>query len=421
MNAVILSDALDTNGQNARYVEASQRHGDDERVIKAMVLGNADPAGVMARFQEASVRNDVGLTIRSAHRTAYEYMDYPVDIFWPRVQEDRRKGKEIEAEIARLVNDADILHLNNSWVAADYWRTHPLTHARMARNPPSLLHHHGSMFRNDPFKIMDRAKTRRWAQAVSTIDLQKPAPDLLHWLPSAFNVAELQALAATYERQPGKTITIAHCPTNRGLKHTDLFLAACAELKAEGVKLDVVLIENKSWRESLEAKAQADIVYDQLSFGYGCTSIEAWALGKPVISGADDWTLDRMARTWPSIPFEEATEATLKDVIKRMVQSEALREDAAQRGLQHVLRYHDELPALERLAELYHEAINIKIKPRIPGKAVTFHSTTRRQVFVEDHVVRFVKGVAVVTDEDVVTGLRKYVKQRPLFGIKEVE
>ena len=48
MNALILSYALDTNGQNARFVKAAQKHGAD--VLNVLAMGKADPAGVVSRM-----------------------------------------------------------------------------------------------------------------------------------------------------------------------------------------------------------------------------------------------------------------------------------------------------------------------------------------------------------------------------------
>lgn len=408
MNSIILSDAKDTNGQNARYADASRRHGGHERVVKAMAIGNADPAGVVYRYQQAAERNDVGLSIRSAHRVVYEYMQFPTDLEWTR---------HTEREIKRLVFEADVIHLNNSWRPADHFRG-------ITSRKPMLLHHHGSMLRNDP-GIIATGRYRKMQQAVSTIDLMKPAPDLLPWLPTAYNVDELAAFARANARPKDSKLRIVHCPTNRALKHTELLIQAVAELNAERTKgtaqIDLVLVEGKTWQESLMAKAKADIVFDQLLYGYGCNGVEAWAMGKPVIAGADPWTLDRMAAMWPSIPFEEATEKTLKDVIRRLVHSKAAREDAGERGHAHVRRYHDELPALERLAELYADAMSIRMKPRIHGKGVMFHSPTRRSMVIDGQVVQFDKGYVTVTDVDVVRKLREFTVKRPKYGIAEAE
>src|SRR6185295_20185445 len=167
----------------------------------------------------------------------------------------------------------------------------------------------------------------------------------------------------------------------------------------------------------------ADIVFDQLAYGYGCNSIEAWGMGIPVISGADDWTLARMASEWPAIPFEEANERTIKDVIRQMVLSADLREDAAQRGLAHVRRYHDEEPALAKLAELYGLAIAEYRQERIPGKdanKVTFRSRSGKALEYDGTPIRFAPdGSLTTTDPYVVQHLRTLAR-RPVFGIEEV-
>ena len=128
MDALILSAALDTNGQNQRYVAASQKWGTDPGVLKAFAVGDYDPAGVMARF-EAAAEKGTELRIRSAHRSSHMYQSMPSDIIWDRAH---------EAEVKELALSADIIHLNNSW--------RPLQRLRIRTRKPVLLHHHGSLF-----------------------------------------------------------------------------------------------------------------------------------------------------------------------------------------------------------------------------------------------------------------------------------
>lgn len=398
---MILSYALDTNGGNQRFVRAAERWGQDDGFLKALAIGRDDPAGVVARFQQAGDKLG-GLHIRSAHR-AVQYFEFPHDLIWDR---------KTEPEIRRLAHEADVVHLNNSYTAARRFRL----------NKPMLLHHHGSLFRKDPAHMLAVAKHSRMLQAVSTIDLQRPDPKVLHWLPSAYDVDELAAFGDAHRREPDGRIRIVHCPTNRELKHTALLIEAVAELAKEGLPVDLVLVEGKTWQESLEAKAGADIVFDQLAFGYGCNSIEAWCMGKPVVSGADDWTLARMAHEWPAIPFEEANERTLIDVLRAMVISAELREDAAERGLAHVRRFHDERPALALLADLYVKAIKHHTRVRIPGKEpqVTFRKTRGGPVYFEDAPIPFKDGT-YTTDDALMIGRLRALAKRPLrFGIEEV-
>lgn len=403
MNAFILSAALDTNGQNARFVRAAEKWGDDDTILRVLALGNDDPAGVVGRYQLATEKLG-GLRIRSAHRAAH-YFEFPGDLVWDR---------KTEPQIRQLVMEADIVHLNNSYRAVQ----------RFGIRKPMLLHHHGSMFRNNPEHMLGVAKHYRMLQAVSTIDLTRPDPKVLHWLPTAYDVDDLVKFGQEHRREPDGRIRIVHAPTNRMLKHTDMLITVIRELVLEGLPIDLELVENRTWAETMTRKAAADIVFDQLMFGYGCNSVEAWAMNVPVIAGADDWTLAAMRKAWGGLPFVEATEGTLKDVIRQMVTSAEMRQEAIETGHAHVRKYHDERPALAKLAELYREAIKHYTSRRIPGKGakpVTFRSTKGRKVYdVDGQPIAFDKGEVRTADPIVIQRLRYFVTKRPMFGIVEV-
>lgn len=397
-----MSRALDTNGQNARYVHAAKRHGQDRSVIHALAVGNADPAAVATRFRIAAKKHG-GLVIREAHR-ASAYFDFPTDIIWDR---------HTEEDIRKLAEEADVIHLNNSELAFRHFRL----------KKPALLHHHGSLFRSNPKRLLDLAKHYKWVQATSTIDLLRYAPDVLTWLPSAYDVDEMQAFAKANDRAPDGRILIVHCPTNRELKHTDLLIAAVAELQSEGLPVDLELVEGRPWAESLAAKARADIVFDQLLWGYGCNGIEAWAMGKSVVAGADDWTLAEMRRQWGDLPFLLADEVTLKGVLRQIVTDPELRAQYAGQGHQHVRTYHDERPALAKLAELYADAIRAFSRPRIPQKGtemVTFRKMRSGAVYLDDEPIPFTDGAITTDDPLVINRLRALGKRLARFGIEEV-
>ena len=140
-------------------------------------------------------------------------------------------------------------------------------------------------------------------------------------------------------------------------------------------------------------------------------------MGKPVIAGADPWTINRMEAMWGTVPFYFTNEHDLKRDIRTLLDNPDVRAAHAENGHDHVRKYHDELPALERLAELYHEAVAIRRKPRIHGKAVSFHSPTRRSMTVDGQVVTFDRGIATVTDVAVVRLLTEFAVERPRFGV----
>ena len=88
--------------------------------------------------------------------------------------------------------------------------------------------------------------------------------------------------------QPTSTIKIAHATNHRLVKGTDIIENVIGELINEGHNIELSIIENKSHAEVLAAFNGADIVIDQLLFGYAMSALEACALGKPVISGITD-------------------------------------------------------------------------------------------------------------------------------------
>lgn len=337
---------IDTNGQNVRYMRAAERWGTDPDVIKAFAVGQTDPAGVVGRFALAADKLG-GLKIRSAHR-AEAYFEYPRDLLW---------DHHTDALVRELAREADILHLNNSDRA--------YTRLRLRTRPPVLLHHHGTAFRNRPQHFLSMAYRNKWLQAVSTVDLMASDPSVLHWLPTAYDLDELDKIGRANKRKVDGKIRIATAPwsldSGAKWKSTPAFEAAIKQLQAEGLPVESVVITGKPWRECLAQKAACDIYFDQVILGYGCNAIESWGMGQPVIAGADEWTLGKMREVFNGpLPFYQATEKTIAKAIRDMVLSPDLRAEWASRGLAHTQKFHAEKPALARLAELYMEAIKVK-------------------------------------------------------------
>jgi hypothetical protein len=166
-------------------------------------------------------------------------------------------------------------------------------------------------------------------------------------------------------------------------------------------------------------KATADIYFDQVILGYGCNAVEAWGMGIPVIAGAQPWTLNKMTELWGGLPFYSATEQTIADSIRDLVQSQDLRAEYAGKGMAHVRTYHDEKPALERLVELYMETLKGDVRRRAAIPAVTFESTRRKPIMVNGEQVQFTDGRVTTTDPDVIARLRYFCTRRS-YGMTEV-
>jgi hypothetical protein len=406
VDSLILSNALDTNGQNARYARASEKWGTDEGVLKALAVGHYDPASVVGRYQVAAEKFG-NLRIRSVHRSQHIYQQMPADIIWTHHNTN---------QIRELAEEADILHLNNSTVAA--------RRLRLARKP-TVLHHHGSLFRNDPKHQMQEARNFGAVQLVSTVDLMWIAPEILHWAPTAYDIDWLQEFGKAHRREPDSKVRIVQAPTdgkNGPYKSTAALEASVQRAVAEGADIELLVIRDKPWAECLAIKATADIYFDQVKLGYGCNAVEAWGMGIPVIAGADDWTIRKMGEVYGSkdLPFYRATEDTIYEAITTLAESKTLRDRYGKRGLAHVRKFHDERPAITRLAELYSMALAAPVMDRVLDmEPVTFRAKAP-QVRAAGRFITFTNGTYTTDNPHIATALRMAAIRHSSYGIEEV-
>lgn len=373
-----------------------------------------DLAGIGYRYHVAAEKQ--GKDYRSVMRT-HTYLDYPVDIYWQRQ----------DAEIRALFKEADVIHLNGS--------TQPYTLlGGPQQGKPAILEHHGTAFRGYPGPIIAEGHSRHLIQAVSTIDLLHASPELLSWLPAPYDLPALKKLGKANRRPADGRVLVATAPTARGIKSTELLIQAVAELAAEGLPVDLDVIENLSWAECLKRKARADIFFDQVILGYGCNAIEAWGMGIPVIAGADEWTLGEMYKTFDgAMPFYAATTGTIKAAVAYLSGSADARAEWASVGLTHALRWHGEKPALARAEELYEKAVaemaGVALRQRVqveggdvrPGPGV-FYSPTYRALMVHfrDAQFKFAGGYLVLDDPYAAGLFRAYLESYSDKGIVEL-
>ena len=269
------------------------------------------------------------------------YISYPRDLEWT------------PANIADYWDRADVVHIHHNYRSADIViRMRP--DGRRLQHKPYVIEYHGSSFRDEPERHLRDFRRRGKVALVSTLDLYLLAPDEVEWLPQLQNVKRLSKMRKP--RNDG-TVRIAHAPTNRQVKSTDLLIEAVERLKADGLDVELDIIERAPWSECLRRKAKADIYFDQVILGYGCNALEAWGMGIPVVAGAADDTLDEMERRFGHLPFYHATEETIYDALKELVESPKLRAKFGKIGYEYVKRYHDEPVVVEQLKRLYRRAM----------------------------------------------------------------
>jgi glycosyltransferase involved in cell wall biosynthesis len=302
-----------------------------------------DTGGQGWRIKRAFERYQPDFSVRSIHTTE-AYFGYPHDVLYSAGPDNAYK----------LTEAADIIHFRNHFGG--------LKRLRASGRPVGLvLHHHGTKFRAEHDVLAAEARQKGAIQLVSTLDLAVLEPDL-EWLPSPFDVSELanMRLAAEAARTGGplSPIRIAHSPTNRTVKSTNLVLEAVQKLVDSGFSVVLDLIERKSYAETLFRKAKADILVDQLHLGYGNSAIEAWGMGIPVIAGVSEPKVrEAMLGTWGSLPFYETTPVDLANRLAELITDSGLRSHWGEIGRNHALTYHEEQKVSELLANHYRSAL----------------------------------------------------------------
>lgn len=315
------------------------------------LMTGADTGGWGGRMTAGFRRHAPDWELRSMAASA-TYLEYPFDLPYR------------QALLEPLYDAADVIHLHNTLHGHEFYDA--------GQGKPIVLMYHGSAFRAAPERYLAEARAVGAVQLCSTLDLERPG---VAWLgapyeldgpicavsnrPVPYSFAELRMRRFA----PTDKIRIAHAPTDRTVKGTGRVLAALRSLAERGLPIELVFIEGQPWATCLARKAMADIFVDQLVLGYGNNAIEAWAMGIPVVAGvADPRVRARMLRRWARLPFTEASEETLEDVLEQLVRSAAMRAEYAAIGTEHVRRWHDAAVVVPRLQQLYRSA-----KPTRPG------------------------------------------------------
>ena len=110
---------------------------------------------------------------------------------------------------------------------------------------------------------------------------------LYHWdtlMLAHFSIDTDLVKPISTQKAIGQPLRILHAPNHRFVKGTAFFQQAVAELRAEGVTVELQIIERVPNVAVRAAIATADLIADQLIVGwYAMFALEAMAMGKPVL------------------------------------------------------------------------------------------------------------------------------------------
>lgn len=147
---------------------------------------------------------------------------------------------------------------------------------------------------------------------------------------------------------------IIHAPSRRAVKGTHIVEEAVQRLKSEGYQFRFQLVEGLTNSELRETMEKADIVVDQLRIGwYGVLSVEAMALGKPVIAYVRPDLISYFNSKCTQIPLVNANPDNFYDKLKELIVDYNLRRNLAEKARNYCEQIHDSKRVAQELVQYY--------------------------------------------------------------------
>lgn len=150
-----------------------------------------------------------------------------------------------------------------------------------------------------------------------------------------------------YGRGNGKEglVKILHTPNHRGFKGTEYIINAVEELRKEGLKVELVLLEGVQNDKVREIMEECDMLVEQLICpGYALSGIEGMAKGLVVISNLDEPEEFRKLFSKYSFlgecPIVSANIWNVKEKLRELIENPDLREELGRKGREYVEKYH---------------------------------------------------------------------------------
>jgi hypothetical protein len=179
-----------------------------------------------------------------------------------------------------LAMTADVIHVHMDWRALHQDLRYVLREGQRA-----AITYHGSVLPSDGARVLvDHDGDRRMGAVQFGARPYHGRHGVTRYLPIPVPVADYAAAAQSHRR--GDVLRIAHSPTRREIKGTQTLLDAVDWLRdAEGLRIEVVMIEGLEHGAALRLKASCDVTFDSFWLGMQGSGIEAAAMGQAVIGG----------------------------------------------------------------------------------------------------------------------------------------
>jgi hypothetical protein len=196
-------------------------------------------------------------------------------------------------------------------------------------------------------------KMRRWVDLfyVTTPDLLVVVPEARLLPASVWGLAETEVVPPRIEGP----LRIVHAPSDRRIKGTAALLSAVDSLRAEGLDIDLTLVEGVPHEQALELYRLADLGVDQLRAGwYGVFAVEMAAMGKPVVTSIAPEYVAASGMAAP--PFSAADEDNVGNILRDLANHRTQLPAMGARAREFVIGRHGALANAKRVVTDYADA-----------------------------------------------------------------
>ncbi len=155
-----------------------------------------------------------------------------------------------------------------------------------------------------------------------------------------------------YPSPSAKEPLVVHAPTNQAFKGTIIIEQALDVLRKE-CAFEYKRIEKMSHAQAQQWYLHADLIIDQVLCGtFGLFSVEAMAMGKPVVAYIRD---DVRKKLPDDLPIASGDPHYLVDVLRPLIKDASLRHQLGIAGRKYVEHYHDFRLITQQLISIYNQ------------------------------------------------------------------
>lgn len=300
--------------------------------------------------------------LAAGYNTFHSYLGYRDHLINTNEEEVRRTHRH-------MIHFFDLFHFHYACSLLDNYEDLPVI---QAKGKKMVMHHwgndvrfHGQARHNNryvytgdspPDETMHRQLTEistyikeAIVQDYEVYAYVAPYYENVHVVPIAI---DLQQFEPAYPPMDKSRLLVLHAPTNPDFKGTEQVEAAIRQLHPF-YDFEYRRIEKMNHEEAVKLYRDADVIVDQVRCGsYGLLSVEAMALGKPVVAYVRD---DLTQRFPPDLPIVNAHPGNVTSRLQWLLDNAGMRNELGRKGRRYVEKYHAVEAVVDQLLSIYEQ------------------------------------------------------------------